>query len=174
MSCQSDFNTARTFSARNRLGLPHDLRMVDSPMNEVNKLSANLMKLAFMLGTNTEGSPISHLEETSLLENITRMNFLFDNVRGRQMQQLPIMDVARPIRSVQELAALAPIPALAQPPVARLKVLRSSSGQRFHTQSAAALPPPLVQYCTTKTSSRRAQRRSCGPIPCRTGRRVGS
>ena len=118
MSCQSDFNTARTFSARNRLGLPHDLRMVDSPMNEVNKLSANLMKLAFMLGTNTEGSPISHLEETSLLENITRMNFLFDNVRGRQMQQLPIMDVARPIRSVQELAALAPIPALAQPPVA--------------------------------------------------------
>ena len=118
MSCQSDFNTARTFSARNRLGLPHDLRMVDSPMNEVNKLSANLMKLAFMLGTNTEGSPISHLEEISLLENITRMNFLFDNVRGRQMQQLPIMDVARPIRSVQELAALAPIPALAQPPVA--------------------------------------------------------
>ena len=32
----------------------------------------------------------------------------------------------------------------------------SSSGQRFHTQSAAGLPPPLVQYCTTKTSSRRA------------------
>ena len=95
MSCQSDFNTARTFSARNRLGLPHDLRMVDSPMNEVNKLSSNLMKLAFMLGTNTEGSPISHLEETSLLENITRMNFLFDNVRGRQMQQLPNRLVAR-------------------------------------------------------------------------------
>jgi hypothetical protein len=83
---------------KRELGVAHMLTNDQYPLYELNKLIKNTMTLTFMLGAKSDSSPISELPfEEALFKKITELNFLYDKVRTRYHQQLPKMNVPRPM-----------------------------------------------------------------------------